>query len=290
MPPLAHTALAASIVLSALGAVVICLLTAMYGFTPPGEEPPDRATRRLFLTRVGHAVSAACFAGTAILLAVVLAQPARSTSPAAGDARVPGLASKLDAHMERLEGVERRMKDSEHTLERLEAEVSDVAAAQRIAAEPAPALVPAKGVERPRTAVAPKPIERPRATVAPVKPAPKAAEQSSVTVAPAPRPADRPTVTVTPPPRATGAAPAPPAAAAEPSADHSAASKDGEQPAASPAPPRVTPAPRSSRGVPPPPPADFRSKLRDDWRAIRRGWESAGDDFRSALERLRRGP
>ena len=37
MPPLAHTALAASIVLSALGAVVSCLLTAFYDFTPAGE-------------------------------------------------------------------------------------------------------------------------------------------------------------------------------------------------------------------------------------------------------------
>src|SRR5437870_2178867 len=86
MSSLAHTALAASIVLSALGAVVICLLTAMFGFTPPSEEPPAQATRRLFLTRVGHAVAAACFAGTAILLAVVLGQPARTTSAAGGAA------------------------------------------------------------------------------------------------------------------------------------------------------------------------------------------------------------
>ena len=161
MSPLAHTALAASIVLSALGAVVICLLTAMFGFTPPSEEPPAQATRRLFLTRVGHAVAAACFAGTAILLAVVLGQPARTTSAAGGDARVPGLASKLDAHMERLEGVERRMKESEHTLERLEAEISD-ATAQRIAPEPSPA-VPTKAVERPRAGQQPSRLQGPPA-------------------------------------------------------------------------------------------------------------------------------
>jgi len=264
MSPLAHTALAASIVLSALGAVVICLLTAMFGFTPPSEEPPAQATRRLFLTRVGHAVAAACFAGTAILLAVVLGQPARTTSAAGGDARVPGLASKLDAHMERLEGVERRMKESEHTLERLEAEISD-ATAQRIAPEPSPA-VPTKAVERPRAAATPaKPAERPTVTVTPP-------HKSTVTVTPPHRPAE------------------PPAVAAE-------SPKDVEQPAASPAPapspslaPRASPpapAPRSSREVAPPP-ADFRAKLRDDWRAIRRGWESAGDDFKSAIDRLRR--
>jgi hypothetical protein len=258
MSPLAHTALAASIVLSALGAVIICLLTAMFGFTPPSEEPPAQATRRLFLTRVGHAVAAACFAGTAILLAVVLGQPARTTSPAGGDARVLGLASKLDAHMERLEGVERRMKESEHTLERLEAEISD-ATAQRLAPEPSPAVTT-------------KAVERPRAAAAPAKPA------------------ERPTVTVTPPHKSTVTV-TPPAVAAE-------SPKDAEQPAASPAPapspspaPRASPpapAPRSSREVVPPPPADFRAKLRDDWRAIRRGWESAGDDFKSAIDRLRR--
>jgi hypothetical protein len=40
MPSLGQAALAASIVISALGAIVICLLTAAFGFTPPGEEPP----------------------------------------------------------------------------------------------------------------------------------------------------------------------------------------------------------------------------------------------------------
>ena len=270
MSSLAHTALAASIVLSALGAVVICLLTAMFGFTPPSEEPPAQATRRLFLTRVGHAVAAACFAGTAILLAVVLGQPTRATSPAGGDARVPALASKLDAHMERLEGVERRMKESEHALERLEAEVSDVTA-QRIVPEPAPA------------AAAPKAVERPRAAAAPAKPA----ERPTVTVTPP----QRSTVTVTPPPRPSPA----PARPGEPPAVAAESPKDGEEPAASPAPapsPKASPpapGPRSSREAPPPPPpADFRSKLRDDWRAIRRGWESAGDDFKSAIDRLRR--
>ena len=44
MPP-AHTALAASIVLSALGVVIICALTAFYGFTPEGEEQAAQANR-----------------------------------------------------------------------------------------------------------------------------------------------------------------------------------------------------------------------------------------------------
>jgi hypothetical protein len=36
-----------------------------------------------------------------------------------------------------------------------------------------------------------------------------------------------------------------------------------------------------------PPGADFSSKLRDDWRTIRRGVETAGDDFRRAIDRLK---
>src|SRR2546428_9182311 len=111
MSPLAHTALAASIVLSALGAVVICLLTAMFGFTPPSEEPPAQATRRLFLTRVGHAVAAACFAGTAILLAVVLGQPARTTSAARRDSPGAGPAPQPHRPHERPPGVLRRVEE-----------------------------------------------------------------------------------------------------------------------------------------------------------------------------------
>jgi len=33
---------------------------------------------------------------------------------------------------------------------------------------------------------------------------------------------------------------------------------------------------------------DLRSKLRDDWREIQRGVDSAGDDFRHAIDSLKR--
>src|SRR5215470_14403020 len=82
MPPLAHSALVTAIVLSTLGAVVICLLTVLYGFTPESGTSSRRAPHRTLVTRVGHAVAAACFAGTAILLAVVVARPARPGAPA----------------------------------------------------------------------------------------------------------------------------------------------------------------------------------------------------------------
>jgi hypothetical protein len=43
--------------------------------------------------------------------------------------------------------------------------------------------------------------------------------------------------------------------------------------------------------APTPPPArgvDLRSKLREDWREIRRGVESAPDDFRRAIDDVKR--
>jgi hypothetical protein len=308
MPPLAYTALTASIVLSALGAVVICLLTAFYGFTPDGEESPARTSRRALLTRVGHAVAAGCFAATAILLAVVIGQPARSASAPAADARVPALDAKIDAQTQRLHGVEQRMKDSEHTLERLEMEVSEVAA-RRMGPEAAVTAPPAKIEDKP---ISPsKSAPRSRGTVTAAKPtapsgtpAPKAAERPAIaksaerpaTAAPAERPA-----TVTLPADRPAPTPAAPSTAAAPT-ERAFAPKPHDDPAASPGPPPAASAPAPASAAPTPAPSaparsssesaagnDVRSKLQSDWRAIQRGWDRAADDFRRALAPLRKG-
>jgi hypothetical protein len=50
------------------------------------------------------------------------------------------------------------------------------------------------------------------------------------------------------------------------------------------APPEPRKVPEATRS-----PKNFREKLREDWRAIRRGWDSAGDDFRRAIDRFRTG-
>jgi len=291
MPPLAYTALTASIVLSALGAVVICLLTAFYGFTPEGEESPARSSRRALLTRVGHAVAAGCFAATAILLAVVIGQPVRSTSVPAPDGRVPALDAKIDAQTQRLHGVEQRMKDSEHTLERLEMEVSEVAA-RRMGPEAAVTEPPAKIADKP--VPAPKNAPRSRATVTaakpPAPPAPKPADRA-ITVTPAERPAtvERPAPSTAPPPPV----PVP--------TERAFAPKPQDEPAASPGPPPAAQAPAPAPAAPAPAPSaparssesaagnDVRSKFQNDWRAIQRGWDRAADDLRRALAPLRKG-
>ena len=295
MPPLAYTALTASIVLSALGAVVICLLTAFYGFTPEGEGSPARASRRALLTRVGHAVAAGCFAATAILLAVVIGQPVRSTSAPAPDARVPALDAKIDAQTQRLHGVEQRMKDSEHTLERLEMEVSEVAARRM---GPAAALTepPAKSEDKPTPA--PKNAPRSRGTVTAAKPAASPATKPadrSATVTPADRPA-----TVTLPVERPAPSTAPPPLVPAP-AERAFAPKPQDEPAASPGPPPAAQAPVPAPAAPAPAPSapvrsgesaagnDVRSKFQNDWRAIQRGWDRAADDLRRALAPLRKG-
>lgn len=295
MPPLAYTALSASIVLSALGAVVICLLTAFYGFTPEGEGSPARASRRALLTRVGHAVAAGCFAATAILLAVVIGQPARTTSAPAPDARVPALDAKIDAQIQRLHGVEQRMKDSEHTLERLEMEVSE-AAARRMGPEAAVTEPPAKSEDKPIPAPKSAPRSRGSVTAAkrPASPAPPAAKpaERSATVTPSDRPA---TVTL---PVERPAPPAPPPVVSAPT-ERAFAPKPHDDPAASPGPPPAAPVPAPATPAPAPSaPArssesaagnDVRSKFQNDWRAIQRGWDRAADDLRRALAPLRKG-
>ena len=318
MLPLAHTALAASIVLSALGAVIICALTAFYGFTPEGEEPVAEAHRRRLLTRVGHAMAAACFASTAILLAVVLAQPTRPGSAPAVDTRVPALDARVEAQALRLEGVEQRMKDSEQTLQRLEMEVSEVSA-HRMGQDGSPAALEAPAKEaapRPRAAsVAPpkpaavkptpsaaKPAERPTAVVAPSRP--KQRERPTVVVAPPPvTPSTERAATPPSEPAASPSVPSPmtppaappasmPSISTPPASTPSAITPPAAVPATSPLSSRPSGASHGAAAAAPREPAPASSsgligKFRDDWRAIQRGWENASEDFRKATAPLR---
>ncbi|HEU4368908.1 MAG TPA: hypothetical protein VFV05_11865 [Methylomirabilota bacterium] len=292
MPALAPAALAVSVILSALAAVVLCVLVVLYGFTPAGEEPPGAAARRQLVTRLGHAVAAVCFAATAIVIAVILAQPPRPAAPpvAPVEARVPAPGTRLDAQESRLAQAEARLDD----LERLR---DGEAAGTAPRAEPAPA----RAVTTPRT---------PR-TVAARRP-PSTAHGAS---APPDRRADLPPMAGAPPPLPADAAPPTPAPAA---ALPLVVGKPAPLPDAALAPPHdveadalaaprarpssppptavaVTPPRRAASEVTPPRPGpaspsrfDLLGRLRDDWHTIRRGVESGEDDFRRALDDTRR--
>jgi hypothetical protein len=288
MPALAPAVLAVAIVLSALGAVVLCLLVVLYGFTPAGEEPPGSAARRHLVTRIGHVVAAVCFTVTAILLSVVLARPTRAPAPIPPpmDARVPALGARLQEQEARLTATEARLKDLESTM-------------RREAARPAPAPEPARTeparVKPPAPAVRSTPAPRPSPTTSrasaptfqrvdppPVLVIPAAPPERTI---PAPRSAvpapPSPVAIVEPPP-----VPAPAAAAAPRDVEVAASA------ARAPVPAPVSVAPSGPAALEPAPaPAarlDLRRKLREDWATIRRGIESGERDFWRAVDETKR--
>jgi hypothetical protein len=118
MQPVAQYLLTGSIVASALGGLVLCLVVVRYGFPVPEDETPDEAQRRLFLTRLGHAVAAFCFAVTALLTAAALggAREGRAGMAGAESAR---LAAEIQALDERVAAVEQAVVRVSHSLDRL---------------------------------------------------------------------------------------------------------------------------------------------------------------------------
>jgi len=272
MPAFAPAALAIAVALSAVGAVALCFLVVLYGFTPAGEEPPGRAAHRLLVTRVGHALAAACFTATAILIAAVLVRPEPPSTPAAPspvtvpDARLPALDAQIAGQERRLSETEMRLQGLEDAMRRRSAETKRVEAPRVV--EPTP----------PSASPISSSASSPAPTWVPTAPPPPVVASPAPASAPAP---------VTPPASAAPRATPPPPVVASPA------------PASPPAPvtPPVAAAPRAApqeTAAPPAGPArrqslDLRSKLREDWRDIRRGVDSAGDDFRRAIDSVKRG-
>ena len=165
MPSLAHSALTALIFTSAAGALVMCLLVFKYGFAPSPDEPPSVSVRRVAITRLGHAVAGTCFAVTAILAAVTLADlaSAAASAPAvlAEDDR-RATKSRLTALSSRLAAAESRLQRADERARKIEARsVGDNGRPSALAEEAA----------RPR--IPPPPVRStPPVTVAPVAPKP----------------------------------------------------------------------------------------------------------------------
>src|SRR5688572_5691378 len=110
MQSIAQYGLGLSIVTSALGAFVLCLIVLRYGFVPPDDEAPDERYRRHFATRLGHAAGAVCFAISAGLAAIVLGSPTHVEPPA------PVAASVTPGELATLRTENQRLGDSVHTL------------------------------------------------------------------------------------------------------------------------------------------------------------------------------
>lgn len=160
MASLGQYALPGIIVLSALGALIMCLLVFRYGFTAPGEEDLDEAAHRLFVTRFGHALVGVCFAAVAMLAVVAFSaqtRAARVPAPGVGEATAAETVRQLE------ERVDRRLTEMEERLSEVAATVERAAARTEPAvASPPPAPLPAR---RPEPAAARPPA--PRGPVAP---------------------------------------------------------------------------------------------------------------------------
>lgn len=328
MPASAHTALVVSIVASALGALVMCLLVARYGLTHSGG---DDAGRGFLVTRFGHAFAGVCFAATGILSLVALVAPTREPRAApttivkvepdrGAEARLQALAAEVKAIATRLEKAEARMTQAETRMtvidgaaRRLGDEVGSVSAQAKqlertIAALPRRMVVPEAAVKETKPAPAVK--ETPRAVERPATPPPAAIEVPPAPASPTPLPqmpepvaAPRPTPdpVVTPRPRASepvaASRPTPdPVATPRPRATEPVAARTPE-PAASarvaPQSGRATieaPARNGDGGAAMAKPGEpqLTEKLREDWKTIRGGLSTAGDDFKAAFRDLGR--
>jgi hypothetical protein len=262
MPDLAYSALTAIIFTSAFGALVMCLLVFKYGFAPDPDEVPTAAVRRLFITRLGHALAGTCFAATAMLAAVTFADLTSVAPPAAASHDRLATDERLAALITRVSAAESRLQRSDERVRRVEADlqqVGDDVASVSASHDPA---------GRPRLAAPPPSVSvQPRA----LPPAPSKPEAPAVRTDPAPAP-------VVVEPRAA----APPPKPVEPAVHVYAPQRSGF------AEPRVV-APVSPKVAKPalpksPPPDDLGSRLRRDWDAVKRGFATAGSEFRAAVD------
>ena len=118
MQAFAQHALPGTILASALGAVVLCVVLLFYGLrTEPDDERSPAA--RLLLIRVGHALAAACFAAALMLGTVALLARDRARA-SADDVR------RLEVEVSRLQ---RRLTTAESRLADVEAPRSVMATA-----------------------------------------------------------------------------------------------------------------------------------------------------------------
>ena len=289
MSPSAHTALVVSIVASSVGALVMCLLVARYGLTSASVEDSGRA---LLLTRFGHALAGVCFAATGILAVVALVSATRESRPApttvvkvepdrAAEARLQALATDVKALAARLDQAEARMTMVDTAARRLGDEVGSIDARAKqlertVAALPRRTVV-AEPAPKETKAVPPSPPAAP--------PAPVTAELPVATPAPSPAPAPMPEPSVAPrPSRApepvVHRAPPPPARAAEPAANPRVPPPSGRATVEAQA--RGAGGAAAAKADDP----DLTDKIRDDWKTIRGGFATAGDDLKAAVRDL----
>ncbi|HEV8581367.1 MAG TPA: hypothetical protein VGX68_20060 [Thermoanaerobaculia bacterium] len=282
MHPLAHVALPAIILTSALGALVMCLLVFKYGFPPAWEATrrtaPGEADQRLVVTRLGHATAGVCFAVTAMLAVVALAQQSRASVPAPASARADAEIDRLWSDVrvldERVGRTESRVAAAESIGGAADRRVADVASRVSVAE----ALLREASADAGRALAGLKQLER------------AAAARASALVAPR-----RPLPVARPEPSPSAASPRlsrtlPPGLAAGPSMDGRAlpaaeTPRTGERRsptafsrAADPPPAAAEPTPRQE---------DLADKVRRGWQVVKRDSKAAAEDVLNVFRKVR---
>jgi len=145
MQTFAQFALPGTILASAVGAVVLCVVLLLYGFK---SEPDDERApmRRLLLTRLGYALAAACFAVALMLSTAAFLDQRRVAAAAPPTAPTTDETQRLEARVneleQRLAAAESRVNDSAAvatspvTMERRHPAVASSARPRRIASAP----------------------------------------------------------------------------------------------------------------------------------------------------------
>jgi hypothetical protein len=135
MQTFAQFALPGTILASAVGAVVLCVVLLLYGFKsePDDEQAP---VRRLMLTRLGYALAAACFAVALMLSTVAFLDQPRV-------AAVAPIAPPTAPTTDETQRLEARVNELEQRLAAAESRVSDsaVVAPSPVTIAPSPATV-----------------------------------------------------------------------------------------------------------------------------------------------------
>ncbi len=123
----AHHALLLVIVASTVGGVAMCALVVAYGLSP--VDPSPGATRRVLLTRFGHAIAGACFALAAVAAVVASAAPSPASAPSApaNDAERARLAAQVRELGAQLSEVESSLTDVTGRVGAVEARAADAA-------------------------------------------------------------------------------------------------------------------------------------------------------------------
>lgn len=99
MHPFSHLALPGVILISALGALIMCVLVLLYGFpSPRGEEDDSGALRRLVITRLGHAAAGVLFTMVILFTVVHVARQAREGPAVPGDGSGRGASASAGAY------------------------------------------------------------------------------------------------------------------------------------------------------------------------------------------------